>query len=213
MERKYNTNKLASFIKKNIYYLLMIACIIAIGTMITIAAINGASQRDPNVIVNSPEPTDPVVVDPPVVDPPVIAPIVFALPVADAEIGMDYSMSVLLYHSTLNQWQVHKGIDFKAPEGTDVVAALDGMVKSVTTDPLNGTTIVIEHPDNMHTVYSSLDSTVSVVVNQLVKKGDTIGKVSNSGLVEYSEGPHLHFEVKVNGEYVDPNDYLPTENK
>lgn len=216
MEKKYINGKFASFIKKNIYYLLMIACIIAIGTMITIAAINGANNRDPNVIVNTPDPTDPTLTDPdptdPVVTDPTDTPIVFAMPVANAEIGMDYSMDVLLYHSTLNQWMVHKGIDFKAPEGTPVVAAWDGMVKSITTDALNGTTIVIQHDNDMQTLYSSLDNDVSVVLNQVVKKGDAIGKVSTS-MLKYSEGPLMHFEVLVGGENVDPNEFLPIENK
>jgi len=213
MEKKFSNGKFVSFIKKNIYYLLMIACILAIGTMITIAAINSANNRDPNVIVNSPDPSNPV--DDPTDDPsnPVDEPIVFAIPVANAEIGTDYSMDVLLYNSTLKQWQVHKGIDFMAPEGTDVVAALDGTIKSITTDALNGTTIVITHEDNMETIYSNLSSEYDVVLNQIVHKGDVIGKVGNDGLMEYNDGPHLHFELKVNGETSDPNEFLPLEDK
>lgn len=212
MEKKYNTGKFSSFMKKNIYYFLMIACILAIGTMITIAAINGANNQEDPVIINSPEPTDPVTNDPDPTDP-VVDPIVFTMPVADAEIGMDYSMDMLLYSSTLNQWQTHSGIDLKAAEGTEVVAAYDGMVKSITTDVLNGTVIEIEHANNLKTIYSSLDADVDVILNQLVDKGDVIGKVSSSSILEANEGPHLHFEVKLSNEFVDPNEYLPVENK
>jgi murein DD-endopeptidase MepM/ murein hydrolase activator NlpD len=209
MEKKYHNSKFVSFIKKNIYYLLMIACIIAIGTLITIAALNNANDRDPNVIVNTPPPTN----SPGSNEEPNNEPVVFTIPVEGAEIGMDYSMEVLLYHSTLNQYMVHRGIDFLATEGTEVVAAYDGVVQSIETDPLNGTTIVIMHEDNMQTVYSSLDEEVNVILNQAVNKGDVIGSVSNSSLVEFNEGPHLHFEVKVNNENVDPNEYLPLEYK
>jgi murein DD-endopeptidase MepM/ murein hydrolase activator NlpD len=212
MEKKYSNSKFAGFLKKNIYYILMVVCILAIGTMIIVAALNNRNTD----VITSPIPTDSPVTSDPVSTDPVINdpdPIVFALPVADAEIGMDYSMEVLLYNTTLNQWQVHKGIDFKAAEGTDVVAAYDGVVTSITTDNLNGTVITILHADDMETIYASLDEDVEVILNQQVEKGDVIGKVSNSSLIEYAEGPHLHFELKVNGEYSDPNEYLPTEDK
>lgn len=210
MEKKYNTGKFTSFLKKNIYYLLMIVCILAIGTMITIAAINSAKNRDPNVIVNTPDPTDPQVTDP---DPDPVVPIVFELPVKGAEIGDDYSMEALLYNSTLKQWQVHRGIDFVVAEGTDVVAAYDGIIKSIDNNKLYGTVVTIEHKDGLATLYSSFVLNDDVVLNQIVKKGDVIGKVANTNLTELKVGPHLHFEVKVNNEYKDPNVYLPIEEK
>lgn len=216
MEKKYNTNKFTSFIKKNIYYLLMIACIVAIGTMITIAAINGIRNDEPSVIIEGPEELEPPEEnDPPennTPEPTITTP-VFAMPVEGAEMGRGFSMDVLLYNETLDQWQTHNGIDFIAPQGTMVTAAYDGMVKSISTDMLNGTTVVIQHDDGLMTIYSCLDSDVDVVLNQMVAKGDTIGKISETALISSGEDPLLHFQVMLNDDCVDPCIYLPIENK
>lgn len=102
-------------------------------------------------------------------------------------------------HPITNEVHEHNGIDIKAPEGTDVVSSINGTVTDVGYDDEKGNYIVVEK-DNVKTIYSQLSATN-------VKKGDkvsinqSVGAVGSTG---NSTGAHLHFEVMVDGEYVDP---------
>ena len=103
------------------------------------------------------------------------------------------------------QSNFHKGIDFKADEGTPVYAAADGVViVPVDADTGDGKTVTISHYTNINTFYAHLSE---VVVNEgdEVKQGDLIGYVGSTGT---STGPHLHFELCIDGEYVDPINYI-----
>ncbi len=103
------------------------------------------------------------------------------------------------------QSNFHKGIDFKADEGTPVYAAADGVViVPVDADTGDGKTVTISHYTNINTFYAHLSE---VVVNEgdEVKQGDLIGYIGSTGT---STGPHLHFELCIDGEYVDPIDYI-----
>ncbi|UFJ40143.1 M23 family metallopeptidase [Brevibacillus humidisoli] len=102
----------------------------------------------------------------------------------------------------------HTGIDFVAKDEQpfDVMAALDGKVTKVKTDPLVGVLVEIEHSDKMTTVYQSLES-ASVKPGDEVKQGQLIGKAGRN-VYEKDAGVHLHFEVRVDGNAVDPEQYL-----
>ncbi|AXT56019.1 hypothetical protein D1815_09740 [Aquimarina sp. AD1] len=107
-------------------------------------------------------------------------------------------------HPLLKKKVIHKGIDIRAKIGTSVLATEDGTV-SVAKDKGNwGNLIVITHANGYETWYAHLDS-FEVTENQKVNKGQVIGKTGNTGL---STGPHLHYEVKLNGKNMDPMDYL-----
>lgn len=99
----------------------------------------------------------------------------------------------------------HNGIDIDAAEGTPVGAAQGGIVSSVSFDADYGKMLVIEHGRSLTTLYAHL-AEVTVVQGQRVSKGQTVGKVGHTG---NASGPHLHFEVRVNGEAVDPESWLP----
>lgn len=107
----------------------------------------------------------------------------------------------------------HSGMDFTAPSGTEIYATGNGtisMVKSARREL--GNHIVIDHGFGYQTVYAHLSS-FNVKVGQKVRRGDVIGFVGSTGL---STAPHLHYEVLVNGSYVDPamyyfNDLTPAE--
>ncbi len=106
-------------------------------------------------------------------------------------------------HPITNEEREHNGIDIKAPEGTEVVSSIIGTVTDVGYDAEKGNYIVVEK-DNVKTTYSQLSATN-------VKKGDSvnvnqaIGAVGSTG---NSTGPHLHFEVMLDGEYVDPQSLI-----
>jgi murein DD-endopeptidase MepM/ murein hydrolase activator NlpD len=100
------------------------------------------------------------------------------------------------------------GVDFGAEAGSEVLCAYEGTVESIASSYLEGTTVVINHGNGLKTVYNSIDADENLKEGQKVSAGEVIGFVSDNNRQEYKDGPHLHFEVLLNGERVDPNDYL-----
>ena len=98
----------------------------------------------------------------------------------------------------------HKGMDFASPKGTDIYAVADGVVTISTYSDSYGYYIEIKHKDGTRTRYAHA-SKLLVKVGQTVKQGDHIAEVGTTGR---STGNHLHFEVIVNGERVNPAKYL-----
>lgn len=107
-------------------------------------------------------------------------------------------------HPILHEERMHKGVDFAGPYGTPVKSAAQGRVTFA--GPMNGygNIVIIEHRPGFETAYGHL-SAVNVEVGDRVGAGFKVGEIGSSGL---STGPHLHFEVRVNGQQVDPADYL-----
>ena len=140
-------------------------------------------------------------------------PLQFIAPVSNVDIAKNYSNSALQYSKTLKQWEAHKAIDFAAEEGTDVYAVMDGTITEVSFNYLMGNVVKLDVGQGMIVVYKSLQNDIPVKQGDKVKKGDVIGKVGNTAKSEASDGPHLHLETWLNGENVDPNEFLNLENK
>jgi len=100
----------------------------------------------------------------------------------------------------------HQAIDLGAPYGSTVYAAADGMVRYANwgEDGL-GYTVIIDHGDGLETLYVHLKGAL-VQAGTFVARGDAVGEVGSTG---HSSGPHIHFEVRLNGQPVNPLDYLP----
>ncbi|SHH19618.1 M23 family metallopeptidase [Tepidibacter thalassicus] len=122
----------------------------------------------------------------------------------EGELSRGYSDTEPSYSITLDQWELHKGIDIKAEEGTPVKASMDGEVLDVVKDERNGVTVKMKHDGNLVTVYSNLSLDTNLKKGQKLKRGDLISKVGNTSIVESKEGPHLHFEVLKNGKNINP---------
>lgn len=100
----------------------------------------------------------------------------------------------------------HTGIDLSAPLGSPVTAAADGVVVAVGHGAIGyGNYVVIAHGGSIETLYGHLLVT-GVNVGQVVTRGQVIGLEGSTG---YSTGPHVHFELRVNGLVTDPMPYLP----
>ncbi|MEN8202849.1 MAG: M23 family metallopeptidase [Bacteroidota bacterium] len=101
--------------------------------------------------------------------------------------------------------KMHTGIDFSAPVGTPIYATGDGVVESSTRSARGlGNRVLIDHDFGYKTLYACMDE-ISVRRGRRVKRGDVIGTVGDSGL---SVAPHLHYEVRLNGEQVNPINYF-----
>ncbi|MBN7773665.1 M23 family metallopeptidase [Clostridium aminobutyricum] len=132
----------------------------------------------------------------------------WALPV-DGTVSVKYSTDVPIYSKTLDQYMVHNGIDISAPLDTQVKAVANGTIVNVYKDDALGTTIEINHGNGFITTYSNLSIDSMVEQGDVVKKGDIISGVGDTSLFEALDGPHLHFEMKKDGQLVNPADYLP----
>lgn len=126
------------------------------------------------------------------------------MPVSDQNlmrIGAGFGMR---FHPILKFTRLHEGQDFMIPVGTEVYSTADGRVVSRRFSTTFGKLAIINHGYGIKTYYAHLKE-FSVRVGQQVKRGELIGLSGNSGL---SSGPHLHYEVHVNGKEVDPVNYF-----
>ena len=208
--------------RRSLYYILLSACALVVAAAITLTVVffpqPGDSQLDNN--------------DPPIENPddndddkdgdddddedpgePGGTEIVFSLPVSGATVSTGYTF---WYNSTLNRYNLHTGVDFKAEAGTSVTAAYAGTVESVTQTLLEGGKVVIDHGNGLKTEYASIDVSKSLRAGDKVEQGDVLGTVSAAADAmgnEYNEGAHLHFEVVEDGESIDPVAYLDLSEK
>lgn len=136
----------------------------------------------------------------------------YGLPMENAMVIKDFSNTELQYNQTLNRWEAHLSVDL-ASENSSVMSIYDGKVASVENDFLLGNVITISHDNGLVSVYASLDENLKVKVGDTVTKGQVIGSAGNSASSESADGVHLDFSMLLNGEEVDPNDYLSLQNK
>ncbi|MCK5913671.1 MAG: M23 family metallopeptidase, partial [Desulfuromusa sp.] len=99
---------------------------------------------------------------------------------------------------------MHEGLDIAANIGTPVVATADGVVARVKYSPGYGKMVIIDHGYGYRTIFGHNSKTL-VKAGQRVKRGDIVAKVGNTG---QSTGPHLHYELRLNGVPIDPRKTL-----
>lgn len=126
----------------------------------------------------------------------------FKFPLASyTRLSDDYGMRM---HPTLGVEKFHNGIDLAAPTGTAIYAAYDGKVVAASYSSSMGNYVMIDHGDELYTIYMHA-SKLYVSAGDVVVKGGTIAAVGSTGR---STGPHLHFGVRLNGAYTSPWNYL-----
>ncbi len=126
------------------------------------------------------------------------------MPVEGVKFTSSYGMRV---HPVLGGRRAHKGIDLAGPVGTPIYATADGLVSKAEWFSSYGLYVSIEHGGELQTRYGHM-SRLNVANGQRVRKGDIIGFIGSTGR---STGPHLHYEVRVNGEAVNPLPYMQSD--
>lgn len=224
--------------KKNaspkVTYITAIAVLAALAVAVTIVSQSRSSKNPPNeaettpAITTSdrkdtekikPDTTAPTTVKPPeskpadteptVVEPVDAPPASFVMP-AHGSLSKKHDTETLVYSLTMNDYRTHTGIDIVATVGSAVYAAADGIIGDIWEDPLMGRCMTVSHSGGMTTVYKNLSPVLPAGIESglPVNEGDIIAAVGETAMIESADEPHLHFEVILNGEYVNPVNYL-----
>ena len=126
----------------------------------------------------------------------------FKFPVASyTRVSDEYGPRI---HPTLGIQQFHNGVDLASPKGTAIYAAYDGTVVAAAYSATMGNYVMIDHGSGLYTIYMHA-SALYVEKDDIVVRGETIAAVGSTGR---STGPHLHFSVRLNGEYQSPWNYI-----
>jgi murein DD-endopeptidase MepM/ murein hydrolase activator NlpD len=108
-------------------------------------------------------------------------------------------------HAITGQWYIHKGIDFSTwRSGDPIMATANGQVVTVGYDSSFGNHVIIRHKHGMYTRYAHM-SVIKVKKGEFVNQGQVIGNIGNTGV---TTGPHLHYEVHIGSDVVDPGKYI-----
>ncbi len=126
---------------------------------------------------------------------------IFSHPVEPMRVGSPFGPRL---HPVFGEIRVHRGADLTAGMGQPIRAAADGVVAIAEVRGGYGNCIVIDHGNGLSTLYAH-QSAFAVAAGDQVKRGDVIGAVGSTGV---STGPHLHFEVRIYGDAVDPVPFL-----
>lgn len=204
-------SRLMAFLKKNIHYILMILCVIAIGVVVTVVAVLNSTK--PNVDVENPNDKPSIEVPKDDDDTPTIVEKKFALamPVSSGTLGRVFSDTTLSYNETLSRYDAHLAVDIQGEKGSNVIAGFEGTVTSVTSDAHYGGIVTIDYG-------KGYIATFKLLADVAVKKGDKVTENTVIGKIgvfqfECAEKPHLHLELNKDSKSVDPMLYVIGEDK
>ncbi len=218
--------KLRSLRVNRVVFLTVIIILVTLSIVLMITAVTNRARRQAaqnvlnpvdetpadNTGKTEPDKTEP---DPgktdPTPEPPKPTVPTLSLPVDNGTLLQTHSVEVQVFSRTMQDYRVHAGIDLATGEAAPVLAAADGTVTRIWDDPLMGKCLAISHAANSQTIYKNLaaDLPEGIAEGATVLRGQRIGTVGESALAEVAEEPHLHLEMTVSGEAVDPLDYFP----
>ena len=133
----------------------------------------------------------------------------FIMPV-EGNVICSFSEGKLIYNEILKDWRTHNGIDIACDKDAAIYASAGGCVSDIYTNSM-GKNVRIDHQNGYSTIYSNLSDTIEITVGDTIEAGGLIGKIGNSSLGDFTNEPHLHFEIIQNGQYIDPTGILAKE--
>ena len=196
-------------------YLSAVVILLSLAVVLAITAATNRAKRDdatdlPPTTTASPLPQTPPTTQAPDTSKPTAGTIPeLALPVS-GKLIKQHSVDVQVFSQTMQDWRVHLGVDIATSAGADVLSVADGSVARIWEDPMMGWCVAIEHSGECVTVYKNLAKELAegLAVGVTVKKGEVLGRVGDTALLEIAEDPHLHLEMTVKGLQVDPLEYF-----
>lgn len=128
----------------------------------------------------------------------------------DGNVIVSCSLTAPVYSLTMNDYRTHCGVDISASLGDTVLCCADGTVSRIWDDPMMGKSVSVNHGSDVESIYKNLSPELAegLVEGCSLKAGQAIGTVGESALIECEEECHLHLELKVSGNYVDPAEYI-----
>lgn len=121
---------------------------------------------------------------------------------------MDYSSDALIYDRTLDLYRTNDSISIGAEEAEDVLAAADGIVTDIGKSDALGNYVVLDNGSGYETTYGQLSEDLAVAVGEYVAQGEVLGCIDVPSWYSSALGTHLNFTVRVNGETVNPLEFL-----
>jgi len=136
----------------------------------------------------------------------------FSRPV-NGKVSKEYSMEIPVFSYTMNDYRTHSGVDILCAAGTSVVAPADGVVGQVWEDPMMGICLNLIHSGGAVTTFKGLapETMDFISAGTEVKMGQAIAASGQTALIECGDEPHVHMELAINGELVNPADYMVFE--
>lgn len=131
------------------------------------------------------------------------APTSYILPLG-TDIGNDYSMGVPVYNAVMSDWRTHDGVDFNGEYGDGVKAVADGIIKSIEENAVMGTIISVDHGGGVVANYCGVEADEDIKRGIFITQGQKLGVISEIPGESDADYPHLHLEIRVNGELSDP---------
>lgn len=128
---------------------------------------------------------------------PVFLTVNFTKPIKEGDITSKFGYRI---SPITNKYSLHSGLDIASPENTKIYSVYDGIVERAEYHEINGNYIVIKHSNTLKTTYNHCNKLL-VKEGETVRKGEVIALVGQTG---YATGNHLHFEVLLNGKYINP---------
>lgn len=135
-------------------------------------------------------------------------PFIYPVSLDTGKMSKGYSIDMVIYNMTLDQYMTHPGIDIEAPAGTEVKAIANGTVTDIYNDDAYGITIEITHDNGYISKYSNLATDKMVEKGDTVTQGQVLSNVGKTALYECKDPAHLHFELLKDGKTVDPAELL-----
>ena len=199
-------------------YISAIVILLALAVVLTITAVTNRAKKKPTdelptdnttgAVQQTPPATQPPVTDAPTLTPDNSIP-ELALPV-EGKLNKNHSVDVQVFSQTMQDYRVHLGIDIATAANAPVCAVANGTVSQIWEDPMMGWCVAVTHSGDCVTVYKNLAKELAEGLNTGVEvmKGQLLGYVGDTAMLEIAEEPHLHMEMTVAGLQVDPLDYF-----
>ena len=122
----------------------------------------------------------------------------------------EHTLEVPVYSLTMDDYRTHQGVDIATSAGAPVYAVADGTVTDIWDDPMMGKCLTVSHAGGARSTYKNLQETLpeGILPGATVKAGTVIAAVGETALIETAESPHLHFELSVDGDPMDPTEFM-----